>query len=121
MINELPKLLEGISLLRDDDVRQQLNDRLRPHLDQLRASLPATLERALGGRSLYGEAMKFFQDDLRRSFLAYYEEKGTWPKGFEKRDLIDAALRRTEEHIYRMQQPEYLRELRQQKQQQHTQ
>ena len=121
LINELPKLLEGISLLRDDDVRQQLNDRLRPHLDQLRASLPATLERALGGRSLYGEAMKFFQDDLRRSFLAYYEEKGTWPKGFEKRDLIEAALRRTEDHIYRMQQPEYLRELQQQRQQQQTQ
>lgn len=121
LINELPKLLEGISLLRDDDVRQQLSDRLRPHLDQLQASLPATLERALGGRSLYGEAMKFFQDDLRRSFLAYYEEKGTWPKGFEKRDLIEAAIRRTEEHIYRMQQPEYLRELQQQRQQQKSQ
>lgn len=118
LINELPKLLEGISLLRDDDVRQQLSDRLRPHLDQLRASLPATLERALGGRSLYGEAMKFFQDELRRSFIAYYEEKGTWPKGFEKRDLIDAAIKRTEDQIYRMQQPEYLRELREQKQQQ---
>jgi hypothetical protein len=121
LINEIPKLLEGISLLRDDDVRQQLNDRLRPHLDQLRASLPATLERVLGGRSLYGEAMKFFQDDLRRSFLAYYEEKGTWPKGFEKRDLIEAAISRTEDHIYRMQQPEYLRELQQKRQQRQSQ
>jgi hypothetical protein len=117
LINEMPKLLEGIALLRDDDVRQQLGDRLRPHLDQLQASLPGTLERALGGRSLYGVAMKHFQDDLRRAFTAYYEEKGEWPKGFEKRDLIEASLQRTEDQIYKMQQPEYLRELRQQQQQ----
>lgn len=121
LINELPRLLEGVSLLRDEDVRQQLSDRLRPHLDQLQASLPGTLSAALGGRSLYGEAMQFFQNDLRRSFLAYYEEKGTWPKGFEKLDLIEASIKRTEDRIYQMQQPEYLRKLREEQRQQQPQ
>lgn len=104
LINEVPKLLQGMSLLRDDDVRQQLGDRLRPYLDQLQQSLPGKLSAALGGRSLYGVAMKQFQDDLRRSFLAYYEETGEWPKGFQKRDLIDASVQRTEDYITRMQQ-----------------
>ncbi|MBX6334645.1 hypothetical protein IRY61_04895 [Candidatus Saccharibacteria bacterium] len=110
LINEVPKLLEGISLLRDDDVRQQLNDRLRPHLDQLNASLPSVLERALGGRSLHGVAIQFFQDELRRSFNAYYETENDWPRGFKRLELIEQAIQKTEDLIYKMQQPEYLKQ-----------
>jgi len=105
LIAEVPKLLEGVALLRDDSVRQQIGDRLRPVLDSLNQSIPGSVNKVVGGRSLYAWGMETFQQELQKRFTAYYEQSGNWPRGFEKQDMIDAALERAEAMVLRLADP----------------
>ena len=105
LISEVPKLLEGVAILRDESVRQQLGDRLRPMLDSLNQSIPGTVNKVVGGKSLYAIGMESYQQELNRRFSAYYETHGTWPRGFEKQDMIDAALERAEARVLQLADP----------------
>lgn len=105
LIAEVPKLLEGVAILRDESVRQQLGDRLRPMLDSLNQSIPGTVNKVVGGKSLYAIGMETYQQELNRRFSAYYETNGTWPRGFEKQDMIDAALERAEARVLQLADP----------------
>lgn len=105
LITEVPKLLEGVALLRDESVRQQLSDRLRPMLDSLNQSIPGTVNKVVGGKSLYAIGMEAYQQELTRRFQAYYETNGRWPRGFEKQDFIDAALERAEARVLQLADP----------------
>lgn len=105
LIAEVPKLLEGVAVLRDESVRQQLGDRLRPMLDSLNQSIPGTVNKVVGGKSLYAIGMESYQQELNRRFSAYYETHGTWPRGFEKQDMIDAALERAESRVLQLADP----------------
>lgn len=105
LIEEMPKLLEGVAILRDDSVRQQLGDRLRPMLDSLNQSIPGTVNKVVGGKSLYAIGMETYQNELQRRFSAYYETNGSWPRGFEKQDMIDAALERAEARVLQLANP----------------
>ena len=105
LIAELPKLTEGVAILRDDSVRQQLGDRLRPMLDSLNQSIPGTVNKVIGGKSLYAIGMETYQQELNKRFQAYYEANGTWPRGFEKQDFIDAALERAEARVLQLADP----------------
>lgn len=105
LIAEVPKLLEGVAILRDESVRQQLSDRLRPLLDSLNQSIPGTVNKVVGGKSLYAIGMETYQHELNRRFQAYYETHGTWPRGFEKQDFIDAALERAEARVLQLADP----------------
>lgn len=110
LIKEVPKLLQGVALLRDDDVRQQIGDRLRPLLDSLNQSIPGGINRTLGGKSLYAQGMDTFQKDLQRQFIAYYETNGDWPKGFEKNDMIEASLVKAEGIVLKLADPKNLQQ-----------
>lgn len=105
LIAEVPKLLEGVAILRDESVRQQLGDRLRPMLDSLNQSIPGTVNKVVGGKSLYAIGMEAYQQELNRRFNAYYETNGAWPRGFEKQDMIDAALERAESRVLQLADP----------------
>lgn len=105
LIAEVPKLLEGVAILRDESVRQQLGDRLRPMLDSLNQSIPGSVNKVVGGKSLYAIGMETYQQELNRRFSAYYETNGTWPRGFEKQDMIDAALERAEARVLQLADP----------------
>lgn len=110
LIKEVPKLLQGVALLRDDDVRQQIGDRLRPLLDSLNQSIPGGINRTLGGKSLYAQGMDTFQKDLQRQFIAYYETNGDWPKGFEKNDMIEASLTKAEAMVLKLADPKNIQQ-----------
>ena len=79
LIKELPKLIEGQNLMRDDDVRQPIVDRLNPRLTELSSSTNQLVATFMSGRNLRSEVMKNYDMDIRRSFLAEYEETGKWP------------------------------------------
>lgn len=99
LIEELPKLIEGRNLMRDDMVRQPVSDRLAPRLTALESSTNSAVQTLLTGRNLRSEVMRGYDNDIRNSFNAEYEETGKWPTGHRKLDLIDKAVDRAEKRL----------------------
>jgi hypothetical protein len=98
LMEKIPKLLEGRQLMKDDVVRQQFNDRLDPLFKMAETSVNGMLGK-LNGKSPRTDVMKSFDNDIQRSFTAYYEENGKWPSGFQKKELVDKAIERAEVHF----------------------
>jgi hypothetical protein len=99
LIEELPKLIEGRNLMADDMVRQPVSDRLAPRLTALESSTNSAIQTLLTGRNLRSEVMRGYDNDIRRSFNAEYEETGKWPTGHRKLELIDKAVDRAEKRL----------------------
>lgn len=99
LIAELPKLVEGRNLMADDFVRQPISDRLNPRLQALEQSTNSAIQALLTGRNLRSEVMKGYDGDIRRSFMADFEETGKWPTGHRKLELIDKAVERAEKRL----------------------
>jgi hypothetical protein len=99
LIAELPKLIEGRNLMADDLVRQPVSDRLAPRLQALEQSTNSAIQSLLTGRNLRSEVMKGYDLDIRRSFMAEFEETGRWPTGHRKLELIDKAVDRAEKRL----------------------
>jgi hypothetical protein len=105
LVGEVAKLREGNNLMRDDDVRQQLNDFLRPALDVLGRSTNATIQSLVAGKNLEMQVTRGFERDLMDSFRAHYDDpatQGQWPKGGVKRALIREAVDRAEARLERL-------------------
>jgi hypothetical protein len=96
ILEKLPKLMEGRTLMEDPTVRQPINDRLGPRLQALESSTNGALMSLLKGRNLRSEVMKQYTNDVRRLFRAEFEDTGRWPKGHRKEELIDKAVDRAE-------------------------
>lgn len=94
LINEVPKLVEGNILMKDDMVQSMYSTRLNPVLEGLEKSPLAQMQQLLAGRNLRAEVMRAFDDGLRASFMAEFEESkraggaGQWPTGQRKLQLI---------------------------------
>lgn len=101
LIEKAPKLMEGRQLMKDDVVRQQFSDRLNPLFDMLEKS-PTTMLAHLGGKSPRTDVMRGFDNEIQRSFTAFYETNGKWPTGFEKKELVDKAIEKSEAHLERL-------------------
>jgi len=94
LLEELPKLVEGRSVMSDEMVSLPVKNILNPALTALETSLGSKLETMLSGRNLRSEVMRGYETDIRRYFRAHYEETGEWPRGFKKEELIDRAVDR---------------------------
>lgn len=94
LINEVPKLVEGNILMKDDMVQSMYSTRLNPVLEALEKSPLAQMEQLLAGRNLRAEVMRAFDDGLRASFMAEFEDSkksggaGQWPIGQRKLQLV---------------------------------
>ncbi|CAN5331257.1 hypothetical protein BH09PSE5_BH09PSE5_06880 [soil metagenome] len=99
LIEELPKLIEGRNLMRDESVRGPIQDRLAPRMSALETSMNGAMTSFSEGRNLRAEVMKGYSNDINRSFQAYLEDTGNWPTGQAKLDLIDRATDRAERVI----------------------
>lgn len=102
LIAEIPKLIEGRNLMKDEDVRQPLTDFLRPALDVLGRSTNSTIQALLAGKNLEMQVTRGYDHDIRMSFRAEYEETGKWPTGHRKHELIRAATDRAEARLEKL-------------------
>lgn len=101
LLEELPTMMEGMSAMRDEDVRQPLNDVIKPMLQDLANSTNAEIQRILTGRNLRARAMQSYENDIRAGFMAYYEDHGQWPRGTAKLQIVRDATERAAGFIER--------------------
>lgn len=101
LIKEIPKLLEGHHLMKDETLRQSFSDRLNPLFDMLEKN-PLTMLKQMGGKSPRTEVMRSFERNVQSSFTAYYQDNGKWPTGFAKKELVDKEIERAEAHLEKL-------------------
>lgn len=106
LIAEVPKLMEGMLIMRDESVTSAMSNRLDPVIKAIETG-PFARVFQVQGINIRGQAMSMFQTDLQASMLAWYEDpnlgKGQqWPTGMAKQELIRAAIERTETNITKM-------------------
>lgn len=105
LVGEVSKLREGNNLMRDDDVRQQLSDFLRPALDVLGRSTNSIIQALVAGKNLEMQVTRGFERDLMGAFRAHYDDpatQGKWPAGSVKRALIREAVDRAEARLEKL-------------------
>ena len=96
LINEMPKLIEGNLAMKDEAVSSALSLRINPRLESLEKSTNATIQTLLEGRNLRSEVMKTFDQGIRSSFQAEFQDTGKWPTGHRKLELIDKQVEKAE-------------------------
>lgn len=106
LIDEVPKLMEGMLIMRDESTTSAISNRLDPVIKAIETGPFARIFQ-VQGINIRGQAMSMFQSDLQASLLAWYEDpnlgKGQqWPTGMAKQELLRAAIERTEANITKM-------------------
>lgn len=91
LMEELPKLMEGMNVMRDDTVTQPLTNTIKPMLSDLASSTNSDIQQILTGQNLRARAMRSYEAEVQSGFRAYYDDNGEWPRGFAKKDLVDKA------------------------------
>ena len=106
LIEDVPKLMEGMLIMRDESTTSAISNRLDPVIKAIETGPFARIFQ-VQGINIRGQAMSMFQSDLQASLLAWYEDpnlgKGQqWPTGMAKQELLRAAIERTETNITKM-------------------
>ena len=102
LIADVPKLMEGMILLKDEGVQTAMSTRIDARLKVLEGSTNAKIQSMITGGNLRAQAMQVFQQDLESSFTAYFEDNKQWPVGKAKQDIIRTATEKTERLIEEM-------------------
>lgn len=99
LVKEIPKLIEGTIAMNDDMVKSVYTTRIGPQLESLERSPNQKIASVVSGQNLRGNAVKLFDNEIRTRFSDYYEEHGKWPTGAAKRQIVDAAVDKSEAFI----------------------
>jgi hypothetical protein len=99
LISEVPKLMEGMILLKDEGVQSALSTRIDARLKVLEGSTNAKIQALITGGNLRAQAMQVFQQGLESSFTAYFEDNKQWPTGKAKQDIIRVETEKAERLI----------------------
>lgn len=99
LIAEVPKLMEGMILLKDEGVQSALSTRIDARLKVLEGSTNAKIQALITGGNLRAQAMQVFQQGLESSFTAYFEDNKQWPTGKAKQDIIRVETEKAERLI----------------------
>ena len=106
LIADVPKLMEGMLLMRDESVTSQMTNRLDPVIRAIETG-PFAKVLQTQGINVRGQAMSMFQNELQTSMIAWFEDpergnKQQWPTGLAKQEIIRQAIERTEFNISKM-------------------
>jgi hypothetical protein len=106
LIADVPKLMEGMLIMRDESVTSQMTNRLDPVIRAIETG-PFARVFQVQGINVRGQALSMFQQELQTSLLAWYEDpelgkRQQWPTGLAKQEIIRNAIERTETNITRM-------------------
>ena len=99
LIADVPKLMEGMLILKDEGVQSALSTRIDARLKVLEGSTNAKIQALITGGNLRAQAMQVFQQGLEGSFTAYFEDNKQWPTGKAKQDIIRTETEKAERLI----------------------
>lgn len=99
LIADVPKLMEGMLILKDEGVQTALSTRIDARLKVLEGSTNAKIQSLITGGNLRAQAMQVFQQGLESSFTAYFEDNKQWPTGKAKQDIIRTETEKAERLI----------------------
>lgn len=99
LIADIPKLMEGMILLKDEGVQSALSTRIDARLKVLEGSTNAKIQALITGGNLRAQAMQVFQQGLESAFTAYFEDNKQWPTGKAKQDIIRVETEKAERLI----------------------
>ena len=99
LIADVPKLMEGMILLKDEGVQSAMSTRIDARLKVLEGSTNAKIQALITGGNLRAQAMQVFQQGLEGSFTAYFEDNKQWPTGKAKQDIIRVETEKAERLI----------------------
>lgn len=99
LIADVPKLMEGMLILKDEGVQSALSTRIDARLKVLEGSTNAKIQALISGGNLRAQAMQVFQQGLESSFTAYFEDNKQWPTGKAKQDIIRVETEKAERLI----------------------
>jgi hypothetical protein len=106
LIEDVPKLLEGMLIMKDDSVTNAMTNRLDPVIKAIETGPFNKLFQAQG-INIRGQALSMFQSNLQQSMQAWFEDPKLgngqqWPVGLEKQRIINEAIQATENNITKM-------------------
>lgn len=99
LIEDVPKLMEGMLILKDEGVQVAMNTRIDARLKVLEGSTNAKIQSLITGGNLRAQAMQVFEQGLQSSFTAYFEDNKQWPSGKAKQDIIRTETEKAERLI----------------------
>lgn len=99
LIADVPKLMEGMLILKDEGVQSALSTRIDARLKVLEGSTNAKIQSMISGGNLRAQAMQVFQQGLESSFKAYFEDNKQWPTGEAKQVIIRTETEKAERLI----------------------
>jgi hypothetical protein len=99
LIADVPKLMEGMILLKDEGVQVAMSTRIDARLKVLEGSTNAKIQSLITGGNLRAQAMQVFQQGLEGSFTAYFEDNKQWPTGKAKQEIIRVETEKAERLI----------------------
>ena len=99
LIADVPKLMEGMLILKDEGVQVAMSTRIDARLKVLEGSTNAKIQSLITGGNLRAQAMQVFEQGLQSSFTAYFEDNKQWPSGKAKQDIIRAETEKAERLI----------------------
>jgi hypothetical protein len=99
LIADVPKLMEGMLILKDEGVQSALSTRIDARLKVLEGSTNSRIQSLITGGNLRAQAMQVFQQGLEGSFTAYFEDNKQWPTGKAKQDIIRTETEKAERLI----------------------
>ena len=99
LIADVPKLMEGMLILKDEGVQVAMSTRIDARLKVLEGSTNAKIQSLITGGNLRAQAMQVFEQGLQGSFTAYFEDNKQWPTGKAKQDIIRVETEKAERLI----------------------
>lgn len=99
LIADVPKLMEGMLILKDEGVQVAMSTRIDARLKVLEGSTNAKIQSLITGGNLRAQAMQVFEQGLQSSFTAYFEDNKQWPSGKAKQDIIRGETEKAERLI----------------------
>lgn len=99
LIDEVPRLIEGVIAMQDDMVKSAFTARIGSSLDALEKSPNQRIASIVTGTNLRSQAVSMFDYGIRAGFTAYYEENGKWPVGRAKQDIVDREVEKADRFI----------------------
>ena len=91
LVTEMPKLVEGMVAMNDEQVKSAYSTRIGASLDEASKNPMIVLSPTLRSRTV-----NLFDQQVRQGFNSFYEENGKWPTGGFKTKIVDEAVKATE-------------------------
>lgn len=99
LLEEIPALMDGMVAMADPVVQEAYRNGIQDHLTTLGASSNERISNLVTGTNMEADASRRFRRGIHERFLAYYEDNNAWPRGNDRRVIVNDVEDRTRTYI----------------------